>query len=1402
MASTLSLDDILNSVNQQRLERAQPQMTLDEVQRSAVAPSASEEQIEKLAEGVKVPPPPTTALGLLKSAIQPFRTGAAVFARNLGQSLSEGETVEQDNPEIKQRFENLAQSLERPIHGQAQGLPGTLAQLPAGIATMTASPGLTALTQLQQGGHVDAPNVANAALTLGLGNGVGEKVAKLLPFGPRISNAIVNAEATAGVNALSGQKPLDVNTGVNALFGGLTGGHGEGTPAPAEVPDNALTLGDVTHGVEYKTPADFSATEAEKSDAEQMGKRAEATKQDRRIANNPMNTPGNRWEDIMQGREAEYRSPQQEGYVEPRVPLSKSLLRRRGVAQIPGGPNDETNNPLVPGSTPPVENQAATNEAKLGKTSEPVRPLSLDEAKAGQANAPRNEALPEGIEAAAARENPEIVPKLNAGAPKSDILQHFNQGENWRQNMAERTPRATDRPIEKLAGSLENVKNVPENPTHFYQQGENWRQNVAEQDLAKEGPTEKAPHVPSPQEQKAGYEKAFTEDVNTAQRREPSEADINNLTKPYHTLPEPPVDAHFWSPQEIRNWAEQTGHSLENLPEKATRAQMLAKIYGDVGKVSNPAGEGAPNPHPPGSAEAPTVPTNQLPAPVVAKYGSNAATNAELRRTLGRTEFEVHRQAGLLEPHHATAEQALKSPEDRQAWVDAVEKTGQSPVPELQKLADTNRKLNLEEIAKRKAMGENIASADEVKAMSEADREAFLKKGGTVMNPNHIAFLAKPTDRFVGGTRDLQGPEGFRYNRTSENRADFENKIANSNGGLELRTNNISKEIQLGHADVAKSLSFRRAFNDRVTNGGAKYVAAGNAAPDGWREAPDIINNDRLINPDPSEKLVIPEADARALENFQNSGNRSPLGNLANSGASAIHYLLDLVTPMRSAVAELGNVMESSVNTAINTVTGSKFSETGVNPAAHWKQGYDLMTKSIDSLRENPITKPLADGLQYAMEHGGARADLKAPEKPGLLESLKRGERKYNPLSYIKRSGDPLRIATTAHMGAYAMERVQSGDWTPEEGTKFAESQRKIIDTLFGHGKSVNTINPELAAWAKTVAPLHEWASGGFKATGRAVAETVAAKGNVNKTSAPKLLANVAAAVTSSAIVAAALRKYYTGKLTFPTSISDIGNTGRTNPDGSPEQAATASTFLPMYESIAKALKGDYSGAVMEAMGINPFFKSIANGMSGWDYRGNRLSTVMDRVKTVAEGFSPIIGRNPDQTVSVPSLFGVRTIPQSVSSSAFSSAIREQELQNHRALPPDKQAEQDQKSQWLDQLDEAKLDPATFKDKVRDIVTQMAKAGYDADKIKDALKESFSPKGPVRYAAHADPGEMADIIDQASPEERSQVEAVMLDRIRKISDEGRFSKESSDTQLGWLKLLKKFKDAKDLSAPQ
>ena len=703
----------------------------------------------------------------------------------------------------------------------------------------------------------------------------------------------------------------------------------------------------------------------------------------------------------------------------------------------------------------------------------------------------------------------------------------------------------------------------------------------------------------------------------------------------------------------------------------------------------------------------------------------NIHTNEEIRRTIGSSEFEAHRQAGLLQRHQAVADQYLDTPEKRQMWVDAVEKTGKSPIPELQGLADDNRKLNEEEIAQRKEMGE---------------------EGTENLNPNHIAFMAKPTSKYVGSTRDLQGPEGYRYNRESQTRAEFEKKVAASNGGLELYSNNIAKEIQAGHADVAKSLAFRKSLQDREANGGLLHVPVNGTLPDGWKLAPDALSNDNLINTQKGTKLALPIADAKALENFQNSGKTGIFGSAANKTANGLHYLFDLVSPARGVIAEIGNLIESAARGDVKNL----------NPVAHYKQGYDLMTKSIDGLREDPVTKPLADGLQYISEKGGFRFDGKSAKEATLADKVN----KYNPLDYLKRAADPFKVSTAARMGQYALEKVNSGTWTPEEGQNFAADQRKIIDSLFGHGKNIDTRNPELTAWGKFINPLHGWTTGAIKQVVRSTAETVQAKGNINKTSAPKLLANAMAAVGTTALAGMVLSKYYTGNWNPPLTLADVGKTGQKNPDGSDERVATASIFLPALEAIGMAAKGDPSGAVKKLLLSNPFLQPLAESIAGYDFHGNRIEGFMERAQHALAGTMPLIGRNADQSINPTSFIGLRNTPEELEDTPFQREAKEAMKQIHTSLTPEEQAQEQQKFDWQDQLSTPELQ-AKNGDKV---VEDMAAAGYTPEQMRQVFSSAIQTSEAGHAAQRLEPGQLVKLWDKASPEEQQQMLPVLTKR--------------------------------------
>jgi hypothetical protein len=216
------------------------------------------------------------------------------------------------------------------------------------------------------------------------------------------------------------------------------------------------------------------------------------------------------------------------------------MNRRRGMATLPTPGENSENTPQ----------NASANPAGAAES----KPLTL-----------KDITTPAEMEHAAANVNPEIVPKnlAAAAAPESHVADLASKSVD-QMNQAE------------LKAEVSRLRGVQETPnihpateesggiTQHYQQGENWRQNVSEHDLKTEPPIVNRPFVPNPEEQTTAYNKAMVEDVNTANKANNIGGTQEEPTAPapYKTLPEIPSAAKAWSPDEIRSWAEKTGYDL------------------------------------------------------------------------------------------------------------------------------------------------------------------------------------------------------------------------------------------------------------------------------------------------------------------------------------------------------------------------------------------------------------------------------------------------------------------------------------------------------------------------------------------------------------------------------------------------------------------------------------------------------------------------------------------------------------------------------------------------------------------------------------------------------------------------------------------------------------------------
>ena len=1001
-----------------------------------------------------------------------------------------------------------------------------------------------------------------------------------------------------------------------------------------------------------------------------------------------------------------------------------NLTQPNAVSNIPAIPERTTANASLAGKGTgpipqrPTEMEEMENAAANRPTPnlEPPRPLTSDLTRIGV----RPSELEE-MENLAVQNNPELVRRTGLKAAPESVLQDIEQQRilaNEKANEQVNKQRISETP--PLHPSL------PEELQDIHQSGENWRQNVAEQDILENPPIEHAPYNPSSKEQSDIFNRSLQEDVNTNRMQQ-------KVRNERHT--------DIKATRAIENEAageEKAQKFLDSLHTKETQ-RTLADEEKAIREANNP--------------------------------GSNSKTNAELRRMVGGAEFEVHKQASRFEPHISTAEKISNNPQARQNWVDTVEKTGKSTIPEMQKLVDENRKTNLEEIAQRQAMGEKVMNSEDVAKLPPEEQRRLQAEGYQLLNPDHIPFMAKPTEKYVGSGSSLQGKEGYRYQRESENRADFENKLANSQGQLELATPNIAKEIQLGHAEVAKSLAFRKTLQDREKAGSAYHVPEGQPPADGWRLLPESLQNDRLINTKPGTKIAIPEADAQAIENYYaNSSVKNKGLSAINNVASGIHYLFDTVTAARAAQGEIGNIVEGAMRGDF-----SEFTKTN-----SWKVGHDLLTKSIDEMEKNPITSPLVKGLEYISKEGGFRERLRGPEPTTVTGKIQSSANKYNPLLW---AAEPMKVGTAAKMGQYALDKVNSGEWSQAEGRKFASDQRKIIDDIFGRERGIHTKNPTATVLQRIATPLYKWETAGARTLGRAGKELVKAKGNIHKTTIPKVFANTVALTGTMAIMGMALSKYYTGHTIVPQTFSDLGKTGRKNPDGSDETVMGSSIGLPLVEELAMMAKGDVGGVANKVVLSNPFFKPVAEAISGWDYQGNRIPEGMARIQHALFGATPIIGRNPDQSVSIPSLFGVRVIPSSALESPAMDIFKEALRETHRSTPADQQPELQQESDWTRRL-RGDWDGKQWNQDAYQVEESMRKNGYTPEQIYSLGKLSQIPPGieGVPYS-RIGPQEMLNVWNKASSEEKRK----MLPGLQWKFHHLRLSTENAATRNVWNK---------------
>ncbi len=150
----------------------------------------------------------------------------------------------------------------------------------------------------------------------------------------------------------------------------------------------------------------------------------------------------------------------------------------------------------------------------------------------------------------------------------------------------------------------------------------------------------------------------------------------------------------------------------------------------------------------------------------------------------------------------------------------------------------------------------------------------------------------------------------------------------------------------------------------------------------------------------------------------------------------------------------------------------------------------------------------------------------------------------------------------------------------------------------------------------------------------------------------------------------------------------------------------------------------------------------------------------------------------------------MRQAPMRLSESPFEQAAIELKQQNRAILTPELQAAQTQKYAWMDRMADKE---STVQDR-QAVVKEMMKAGYTSDQIVDMLSTSLRSKGvaPIlRLTEELQPQQLATIWDKASPEEQRQMRGIIVERWMKVDT----NRESPQTLKGWHDLFQEIQSS-------
>jgi hypothetical protein len=724
-----------------------------------------------------------------------------------------------------------------------------------------------------------------------------------------------------------------------------------------------------------------------------------------------------------------------------------------------------------------------------------------------------------------------------------------------------------------------------------------------------------------------------------------------------------------------------------------------------------------------GAVQVPQVVTDQLEA-----MGQRGDVKEGLRRMTASTENDVHTAVSSMKPYTELADKYLDTPEKEANWIDTVEKTGQSPIPELQPLADLNRKMNEAFLGRRSSLGEDVDD----------------------LNPNHIRFLAQPTDRtptLFGQSGGLAGSEGFMHKRESEGWQDFNNRIQKA--GLERPYKNIAEMMMAGHAEQAKSLAGREMVNDWLDKGFAKQLPKGASVPDGMLKLPDALASDPLINPK-QESIVLPEAAAKTIEHYwKNKRGSDNLGGLlkaVNATASATRYATDTIYASRAISSSVGDTLGMMMrgNAKGNIVNA-------------FLRGRKLLQSSVESLRSDPATAPLADWLEKSQKEGGLRSgELAKLPTPDAERGTMKDFWKQGPVKVMKSLqryiSEPLKVGWANIAAEYAGQKRSSGDWSHEEAQSFSQRYIKALDDQFGHAGGVRASHPGLSDLADIAYPLWRYHTSGLRSGARALGE--AATG-VGKSTLPEFAGQLIAHLGLGLGAGMAISKAMTGSAIPPSSALDFffPKTGEKNEDGTPKRLAIPGLFTPLAEEVVRASKGTESKQ-LGAM-LNPEIESISESIMNRDWKGDLVGNDTQRWIHGLGGFMPMIPRdNGTEGVDWKAFAGLKTAPQDVGRSKAMEVAHTLMQQSRGPRTPEQQDKAQLKSALLQDLRQRNLQP------IKDAMKSGEVSSNDVVGIIKDMNESSGLPGLLTHIS--DPNQLQQVWDAASGEERSELKPVLI----------------------------------------